>query len=56
MVTKNRNELITQNDSFGKNCGEKNLGISTFTNFTKCYREKFFHWLKLTHVFQKHPV
>jgi hypothetical protein len=27
MVTKNRNQLITQNDSFGKNCGAKNLGI-----------------------------
>jgi hypothetical protein len=27
MVTKNRNYLITQNDSFGKNCGAKNLGI-----------------------------
>jgi hypothetical protein len=27
MVTKNRNWLITQNDSFGKNCGAKNLGI-----------------------------
>jgi hypothetical protein len=26
MVTKNRNYLITQNDSFGKNCGAKNLG------------------------------
>jgi hypothetical protein len=27
MVTKNRNYLITQNDSFGKNCGAKNVGI-----------------------------
>jgi hypothetical protein len=27
MVTKNRNLLITQNDSFGKNYGAKNLGI-----------------------------
>jgi hypothetical protein len=27
MVTKNRNYLITQNDSFGKNCGAKNFGI-----------------------------
>jgi hypothetical protein len=27
MVTKNRNQLITQNDSFGKNCGAKSLGI-----------------------------
>jgi hypothetical protein len=27
MVTKNRNQLITQNDSFGKNCGTKNLKI-----------------------------
>jgi hypothetical protein len=29
MVTKNRNYVvkITQNDSFGKNCGAKNLGI-----------------------------
>jgi hypothetical protein len=25
MVTKNRNQLITQKDSFGKNCGAKNL-------------------------------
>jgi hypothetical protein len=27
MVIKNRNQLITQNDSFDKNCGAKNLGI-----------------------------
>jgi hypothetical protein len=27
VVTKNRNYLITQNDSFGKHCGAKNLGI-----------------------------
>jgi hypothetical protein len=27
MVTKNSNQLITQNDLFGQNCGAKNLGI-----------------------------
>jgi hypothetical protein len=34
------------------------LSWNTFANFAKRYREKFhkFHWLKLTHVFQIHPV
>jgi hypothetical protein len=34
MVAKNRNNLITQNDSFGKNCGAKNLEI--LNSFENC--------------------
>jgi hypothetical protein len=49
MVAKNRNQLITQNDSFGKNCGAKNLEI-LLRIFQNVIEKSFINWRVLSLV------
>jgi hypothetical protein len=58
MVTKKIETLSTQNDSFGKNWGAKNLGKRILQNIIEksFIKLEFFHWLKLTHVFHIHSA
>jgi hypothetical protein len=49
MVTKNRNYLIIQNDSFGKNCGAKNLGI-LLRILQNVIKKSFINWRVLSLV------